>query len=159
MGSVLGLKLVLADGSLVSASPTENADIFYGAIGGYGGLGVIVEATLQLEDNVAVERKVRAMPVEEYSTYFRDAIRDNKDVVFHNADIYPPGFSELRDVSWYASDKPVTETDRLMPADQDYRVEVALEKFVAGSDFGKWSRQHLIAVSYTHLTLPTIYSV
>lgn len=144
VGSVLGLKLVLADGSLVSASPTENADIFYGAIGGYGGLGVIVEATLQLEDNVAVERKVRAMPVEEYSTYFRDAIRDNKDVVFHNADIYPPGFSELRDVSWYASDKPVTETDRLMPADQDYRVEVALEKFVAGSDFGKWSRQHLI---------------
>ncbi|MBW2939817.1 FAD-binding oxidoreductase [Zhongshania sp. CAU 1632] len=144
VGSVLGLKLVLADGSIVSASPTENADIFYGAIGGYGGLGVIVEATLQLEDNVPVERRTRVMPVEDYAKYFREAVRDNNDVVFHNADIYPPDFTALRDVSWYASDKPVTEVERLIAKDQDYRIEVALEKFVAGSDFGKWTRQYLI---------------
>ncbi|MFT6552327.1 MAG: FAD/FMN-containing dehydrogenase, partial [Zhongshania marina] len=144
VGSVLGLKLVLADGSLITASPQENADIFYGAIGGYGGLGVIVEATLQLEDNLPVERKTRTMPVDDYAAYFHDAIRDNGEVVFHNADIYPPDFTHLRDVSWYASDRAVTKTERLIPADQDYRLEVALEKFVAGSNFGKWSRQHLI---------------
>lgn len=144
VGSVLGLKLVLADGSLITASPQENAEIFYGAIGGYGGLGVIVEATLQLEDNLPVERKTRTMPVDDYAAYFHDAIRDNGEVVFHNADIYPPDFTHLRDVSWYASDRAVTKTERLIPADQDYRLEVALEKFVAGSNFGKWSRQHLI---------------
>lgn len=144
VGSVVSLKLVLADGSIVSASPTENADIFYGAIGGYGGLGVIVEATLQLEDNVPVERKAKVMPVEKYAAYFRDVIHDNKQVVFHNADIYPPDFTSLRDVSWYASDKPVTEVERLIPKDQDYQLEVALERFVAASDFGKWARQHLI---------------
>ena len=54
--SVKSLKVVLADGSLVDASPTRNVDIFHGVIGGYGGLGVIVEATLELTDNVRVKR-------------------------------------------------------------------------------------------------------
>ena len=38
---VRSLRLVLADGQVVDASPTHNAELFYGAIGGYGGLGVI----------------------------------------------------------------------------------------------------------------------
>src|SRR5438309_5733966 len=54
--SVKSLKVVLADGTIVEASPTSNADIFYGVIGGYGGLGVIVEATLELTDNLKVRR-------------------------------------------------------------------------------------------------------
>ena len=37
-------------------APSSNAEIFYGAIGGYGGLGVIVEAELDLADNTRVER-------------------------------------------------------------------------------------------------------
>ena len=50
------LKVVLADGTIVEASQTQNADIFNGVIGGYGGLGVIVEATLELTDNMKVKR-------------------------------------------------------------------------------------------------------
>lgn len=36
--SVKSLQVVLADGSLVEASPTHNSEVFYGVIGGYGGL-------------------------------------------------------------------------------------------------------------------------
>ena len=50
--SVKQFKIVLADGKVVIASPEQNQDIFYGAIGGYGGLGIITEVTLQLADNV-----------------------------------------------------------------------------------------------------------
>ena len=39
--SVREITMVLADGSVVTASPTKNPDLFYGAIGGYGALGVI----------------------------------------------------------------------------------------------------------------------
>src|SRR4051812_22568966 len=46
--SVRAITLVLADGTVVEASPTENADLFYGAIGGYGAVGVIADATLDL---------------------------------------------------------------------------------------------------------------
>ena len=42
--SVKSIRLVLADGSVVTASPADNSDLFYGAIGGYGALGVIAKA-------------------------------------------------------------------------------------------------------------------
>src|SRR5690606_33545076 len=44
IGSVRSIELVLADGRRVRASRSENADLFHGAIGGYGALGVIVTA-------------------------------------------------------------------------------------------------------------------
>src|SRR6202040_1992136 len=46
--SVKSLQVVLADGSVWEASPMHNTDLFYGVIGGYGGLGVITEVTLDL---------------------------------------------------------------------------------------------------------------
>ncbi len=144
VGSVSGLKLLLADGSVIDASPDTNADIFYGAIGGYGGIGVIVEATLQLEDNIAVERRVRVMATEDYAQYFRDNVRDNSKVVFHNADIYPPHYNRLRDVSWLATDKSPTVAERLIPEDKDYYWQVKAAEFVASSNFGKWTREHII---------------
>ncbi|HLK17655.1 MAG TPA: FAD-dependent oxidoreductase, partial [Bryobacteraceae bacterium] len=52
--SVRSLQVVLADGSTVDASPTHNAEVFYGVIGGYGGLGVITEVTLDLADDIRV---------------------------------------------------------------------------------------------------------
>ena len=144
VGSVLALKLMLADGSVIAASPETNADIFYGAIGGYGGLGVIVEVSLQLEDNIAVERRVKVMAIEDYAQHFRANVRENNDVVFHNADIYPPHYNRLRDVSWFASDKTPTVTERLIPEDKDYYWQVKAAEFVAASNFGKWTREHLI---------------
>ncbi len=64
--SVESIKVVLADGSLVQASPSHNSEIFYGAIGGYGGLGAIVEATLQLVPNERIERRVTPMATSDY---------------------------------------------------------------------------------------------
>jgi len=81
--SVRSLKIVLADGSLVEASPTNNPDLFYGAIGGYGGLGVITEATLELTDNVTIKRHVETMPIEKYKDYFFRNIRDSNGAIFH----------------------------------------------------------------------------
>ena len=52
IASVSSFTIVLADGSLVGASPTTNPEIFYGAIGGYGGLGVITDVTLRLTENI-----------------------------------------------------------------------------------------------------------
>ena len=54
--TIKSIKVLLADGTLVTASRTENADLFAGAIGGYGALGIIVEATISLTDNYAIER-------------------------------------------------------------------------------------------------------
>ncbi len=51
MGSIRDLKMMMADGSIVTASRTENADLFAHAVGGYGLFGVILEATLGVVPN------------------------------------------------------------------------------------------------------------
>ena len=68
--SVIEIKILLANGSIVTASPEQNKDLFYGAVGGYGFLGVIVEATLSLADNVKMERKQKTLLTKNYPKYF-----------------------------------------------------------------------------------------
>jgi FAD/FMN-containing dehydrogenase len=40
--------MILANGDLVQASRTERADLFYGAAGSYGSLGIITSAEIRL---------------------------------------------------------------------------------------------------------------
>lgn len=148
VNSVKSIKLVLADGSVVDASPLENTDLFYGAIGGYGGLGVIAEATLSLAENTKIERLVESMPVTEYKDYFFQKIRNNSDVVFHNADIYPPDYENILDVSWYKTDKPLTIKDRIISTDEEYFWGPLAAEFVANYDFGKTLREYVIDPIY-----------
>lgn len=44
------IEIVLGDGKIVPASPTENADLYYGASGSFGTLGVVTELEIQLMD-------------------------------------------------------------------------------------------------------------
>ena len=98
--SVKSIKVVLADGSIVNASPDENSEVFYGVIGGYGGLGVIAEATLELVPNVKVSRETDYMTIEQYASFFKENVKNNLSIVFHNADIYPPDYTHVNSVSW-----------------------------------------------------------
>ena len=62
-------------------------ELFFGAIGGYGGLGVIAEVTLQLTDNVKLERVIQVMSLSDYEMFFRRNIRQNRSIQLHNANI------------------------------------------------------------------------
>lgn len=142
--AVQSIRIVLPSGALVRASPTENQDIFYGAIGGYGAIGVIVEATLNLTDNVRVERSSQVMPLAAYKDFFFDNVRENRRVVFHNADIYPPEFDTVRATSYNETDKPVTVADRLVPMDQSYWLDRAAFWVMSEMPFGKAFRRYVI---------------
>lgn len=142
--SVLSLRVVLPDGTLVDASPGRRPEIFYGVIGGYGGLGVITEATLQLADNVKVERTALKMPLARYREYFVKNIRDSKGAVFHNADIYPDEYEQVNAVSYLQTDKPVTVAERLIPRDASYRLDRFAFWVISEWPFGKEIREHII---------------
>jgi len=116
--SVRELTMVLADGSVVTASPTQNADLFYGAIGGYGALGVVALVKLDVVENSRVKRDDEKIPVAGYLAYFRQHVRDDSTVVFHNADIYPPAYENVHLVSYRKTNDFVTVADRMLPADQ-----------------------------------------
>ena len=146
--SVKNIKLVLADGSVISASRDENSELFYGAIGGYGGLGVIAEATLQLADNTKIERKTKVMSIGEYKEHFFSNVRENDEVVLHNGDIYPPKYEKVRDVSWYVTDKPLTHTDRLIARNAEYKWGPKFAELVANYDIGKTIREYILETVY-----------
>src|SRR5499426_939446 len=77
--SVRAIRLVLMSGEGVEATPTENAELFYGAVGGYGGLGVIVEAELQLAENTRVELVTRKLKTHDYVSHFRSQVRNRPE--------------------------------------------------------------------------------
>src|SRR5210317_1151708 len=148
ISSVKSVQLVLADGSVVTASREENPELFFAAIGGYGGIGVIADVTLGLAVNQKVGRQTRTMPVTEYGEHFAANIRDNKQVIFHNADMYPPAFEVVRDVSWYVTNDDVTIDDRLIATDDSYWLLPKMINFSSSGDFGKWTRKAIIDPLY-----------
>jgi FAD/FMN-containing dehydrogenase len=113
--SVLDIDLVLADGRLLRASPTQNPELFYGAIGGYGGLGVIVAARLALVANNAIARSAVGMPLTAYPAFFARQVAGAPHIVFHHADLYPPAYDFVRAQTWTISERPLTDSARLSP--------------------------------------------
>lgn len=144
ISTVRSFRIVLADGTALTASPTENREIFYGAIGGYGGLGVITQATLELADDVRVRRTRRTMSVGEYGEYFRRNVRGRPGIVFHNADIYPNEYDRVSVVTFTQTDDSVTIPDRLMPRRASYPAQRWGQRIVTGWPGGKEIREHLM---------------
>ncbi len=120
--TVRSLRLVLADGSIVDASANTHTELFRGAIGGYGAIGVITEVELELAENCRIERLVVPLKLETYRAYFTRHVRDSADVIMHNADLLPPHFDAPVAVSWRRTDKALTETARLVPRGLSYRL-------------------------------------
>ncbi|MFC0512667.1 FAD-binding protein [Mucilaginibacter angelicae] len=142
--SVRSIDVVLADGSLVHASVTENKEVFFGAIGGYNAIGIIAQAQLELADNLAIKRIDKKMRVEDYKAYFFENIRENSGAVFHNGDIYPPKYKRLRAVTWQETDEKPTVKTRLMPLKESYPLERYFLWSFTETPLGKWRREFII---------------
>ncbi len=142
--SVKSLELLLADGSLKKASPSENSDLFYGAIGGYNALGIIVRVTLGLADNVKMLRVAKGMPIEKFPAYFEKEVRNNPEAIMHNTNIFPPSYKRANAVTWVKTDRKPTVKARLMPLKDSYPVERYFLWSFSESRFGKWRREKLI---------------
>ena len=113
INAVKSIRIILADGKVYEASPEQNSALFYGAIGGYGGLGVITQATLELTDNIPLERFTRIVNFNEFNDYFHKTVLSDPAVVLHQAILYPPNFETLLDIRWRKTDKPLTDQRRL----------------------------------------------
>jgi FAD/FMN-containing dehydrogenase/uncharacterized membrane protein YhaH (DUF805 family) len=142
--SVRSLDVILANGEMRHATPDENAELFFGCIGCYNALAVIARVEFDLEENVLVKRAYQKMKRGEYREYFFNSVRENKDVVFHNGDIYPPQYRNVRAVNWVkTSDKATTKT-RLMPLSAAYPIDRYFIGAFSKNNFGKWRREHII---------------
>lgn len=142
--SVRSIKLLLADGQLITASRNENYDLFCAAIGGYNSIGIIVSANLELDDNIKVKQISKKMKKENYFHFFKYSVREDKKVIFHNADIYPPKYKNIRAVNWeFTLDKPTVKS-RFMPLRESYPFHRYFFWDFTESPWGKWRREYVI---------------
>ena len=78
MGStVLSVKMLLADGSLITASPTENPGHFAAAMGGYGLIGLITELEVQALPNRLLAPSFTTLPAEDFAPAFTAVVVQN----------------------------------------------------------------------------------
>jgi FAD/FMN-containing dehydrogenase/uncharacterized membrane protein YhaH (DUF805 family) len=142
--SVKSLEVILANGELVHTSKDENSELFFACVGCYNALAVIATVEFELAENIPVERIFKTMKTDEYKDFFFKKVRDNKEVIFHNADLYPPHYQTARAVSWVKTNKKPTVQTRLMPLSGAYPLERYFINAFSKSNFGKWRREHII---------------
>src|SRR5690606_14547650 len=70
--TIRSLRLMLHDGSVVTLSKTQNPELFKSVIGGYGLFGVILDAQLDLTDNVLYNQNTRIIDYKDFLTEFSE---------------------------------------------------------------------------------------
>jgi FAD/FMN-containing dehydrogenase len=142
--SIDSIKLVLADGKEARASPVENQEIFFAAVGGYGGIGVITEATLNLTKNEKVRREIKELPISEYKKYFQENVLSNPDAVFHNGDLYTKDCQSVRLENWFKTEKQLTEVTRLQPRGAYYFLIPNIISLISTFPLGREFRRNFL---------------
>lgn len=78
-GTVRSLRVMLADGTIRTVSPTSDAELFRLIVGGYGLFGVILDAQIEITDNAIYRSGREVMDYRAFPAYFKNAIlRDDK---------------------------------------------------------------------------------
>lgn len=74
--TVRSLRLMLADGSLVNCSRSENEELLKLAMGGYGLFGVIVDLEVDMVENMLLRPTYARMPSTAFAASFMQAVDD-----------------------------------------------------------------------------------
>lgn len=79
MDSIRSIKVMLADGSIVTASREENDELFRHVVGGYGLFGIVLEATLDVVPNAIYSSERSLIAAADYPKAFA-AIEADPDI-------------------------------------------------------------------------------
>jgi len=107
--TVRKLRVMLSDGSTVTASPTENEDLFRHVLGGYGLFGVILDVDLDVVPNEMYERKAVYMDYKDFPKYYREKIegKDGVGLTFGRLSVSPGSY--LRETAVHVYTKTPSE--------------------------------------------------
>lgn len=72
--TVQAFRLMLADGSIASCSPNENSELFGLCLGGYGLMGIVLDADLASVPNVQLERTQIRLDANDFAVRFQQAV-------------------------------------------------------------------------------------
>jgi FAD/FMN-containing dehydrogenase len=137
--SVLGFRIMLADGSVMSVSRNEHPEMFRNAIGGYGLFGIILDVDLALVDDCVYEQSSTVIPLRELLGHFEKEVRANPaaELFLARPSISPRCFLDDTIVTvWKRTDRVRQGMFRL-----DHERNVARDRFLFGlSRKYKWGK-------------------
>jgi FAD/FMN-containing dehydrogenase len=141
--TVESFRLMKADGSIVTCSRYENADLFSLVLGGYGLFGVILDVELRVVPNRRYRMEQFLIPATEALTTYDDHVKDRPDVemVYARMSIVPnPLFREVLLTAFIREEGEIPKL-----SDPDYAtLQRAIFRGSAESDYGKelrWSAE------------------
>lgn len=108
------MRVLLPDGTIVTASRTENADLFRAVTGGYGLFGIILEATLDIVDNDVYASERAMIDANAFPETFRVIDADEDIGLFYGHLSTSPG-SFLREMLLYTYRKTDIDPATTLP--------------------------------------------
>ena len=141
--TVQAFDIILADGSIVHCSRTENQELFSLALGGYGLFGVILDVWLDVVPNERLKSVHRRVALDDLvQEWFTLANDEDTQMLYGRLRIVPYNLFEDVLITGYKpihSDKPFPELGTV-PLDD---VKRAVFRGSQDSSFGKWLRWNL----------------
>jgi FAD/FMN-containing dehydrogenase len=113
--TVRGMRLMLADGSIVECSRERNSELFGLAMGGYGLFGIIVDLDVAMVPNLLLAPRVELMAGDAFATRFVGAITADPDIrmAYGRLSVARRGFFEEAIMITY---RPVAHPPDRLPA-------------------------------------------
>ncbi len=150
--TVRSMRVMLSDGEIVRASPTENAELFRHVLGGYGLFGVILDVDLDVINNEMYARKETYMNYTEFPKYYQDNIENNGNIglVFGRLSVAPQSYLRETAVHSYEKTEFAGALPPLQPAQHDTLDRFIINLSKTGS-LGRWVRWTLEKYAEPHL--------
>lgn len=139
--TVRSMRIMLSNGDIVKASPTENTELFRHVLGGYGLFGVILDADLAVVDNEMYARKAVYMNYTDFPRFYEQNVESNPAVglVFGRLSVSPRSYLRETVAHIYQKSPFAGPLPSLIPPQHD-----TLDRFVINfsktGGFGRWFR-------------------
>lgn len=78
--TIRSMRVMLADGSIVECSASENADLFRHVVGGYGLFGVVLSAVIEITDNVVYRTTREVIRTDDFTAFFREKLEADPNI-------------------------------------------------------------------------------
>lgn len=135
------MHILTSDGSVVTASSTENADLFRHVIGGYGLFGVIIDVDLDVVPNEMYAKETQYMSYEDFPTFYKNQIDGNESIGLFYGRLSVAPQSYLAETAVHIYTKDYFEGEIPAIASDEY---TDLQRFVINfsktGSAGRWTR-------------------
>jgi FAD/FMN-containing dehydrogenase len=142
--TVRQMRIMTADGTIVNASPAENAELFRHALGGYGLLGVILDVDLEVVPNEVYRWKTTYMDYKDFTAFYQTNVEHNDKLGLMYARISVSPTSYLTQTAVHTFEKTVWEEPipELRPARLTWFSRLVINLSKTGA-IGRWLRWSL----------------